>query len=233
MRNSAVAVVVAIIVVAAAGYAFYRAAFPHETIRYRLTLEADVDGKLVTGSAVIQVTQYDTTAVFRNIGGAGTEVTGEAVVLDLGNRGAVFALLRGPKSGLPSEGTPGALLFKAYADAFGAESAPLARMKILQRERPRRDIPLSLIPMLVRFRNLNDPKSVEQVDPANLAGAFGSGVSLRKVTIEITDDRATDGIETKLPWLSTINTQLDGNRLHTGKTLANDLNSTDLVRKGR
>ena len=44
-------------------YGAYLAAFPSATVRYRLTLEADVDGKVVTGSGVIEVTRQDTTII--------------------------------------------------------------------------------------------------------------------------------------------------------------------------
>ncbi len=33
----------------------YKAAFPSATVRYRLTLDADVDGKPASGSGVIEV----------------------------------------------------------------------------------------------------------------------------------------------------------------------------------
>jgi hypothetical protein len=65
--------------------------FPSATVRYRLTWEADVDGKTVTGSGVIQVMRQDTTAI-EALGGYGAVIKGEAVVLDLGSRGQLFAL---------------------------------------------------------------------------------------------------------------------------------------------
>ena len=194
-------------------------------------LDVDVDGTSVSGSGVIQVKQSDTRPLFKSMGGFGNEVVGEAVVIDLGSRGTFFALLRGPKIGLGSLGAPAWLLFHVFADLLNSEKDPLPKVRLLKELRPRRTLGVDEIPMLVRFRDLNDPQSVEQIDPTNLAASFGSGIALRDVVIEVTNDPITVGIETKLPWLKTIKTQLDGDRLHSGATLANELNAYDFDRR--
>ncbi|PPQ20858.1 hypothetical protein CV770_03650 [Bradyrhizobium sp. AC87j1] len=139
----------------------------------------DVDGKSVSRSGVIQVKQSDTRGLFGSMGGFGNEVSGEAVAIDLGSEGTFFALLRGPKIGLGSLGAPAWLLFHAFADLLKTETNPLPQVRLLKEQRPHRVLHRDEIPMLVRFRDLNDPKSVEQVDPANLAATFGSRVVLR------------------------------------------------------
>lgn len=66
------------------------------------------------------------------------------------------------------------------------------------------DISPNNLPMLVRFHDINDPKTVERVDPNNLAATFGEGVNLVSTTIEITDEPITTGIEKVLPsWKGT------------------------------
>src|SRR5437762_1764708 len=87
-----------------------------EAIRYRLTINVEVDGKLVSGSGVIQVKQSDTRGLFGSMGGFGSEVSGEAVVVDLGQHGVLFALLHGPKAGYGDLGGPAWMLFHAFAD---------------------------------------------------------------------------------------------------------------------
>ena len=57
--------------------------------------------------------------------------------------------------------------------------------------------------MLVRFRDINDPKTVERVDPWKLDASFGPGVSLKSATFQVTDDPVTKGIATLLPWSRT------------------------------
>ena len=56
-------------------------------------------------------------------------------------------------------------------------------------------------PMLVTFTDIDDPKSVQRVDPANLAASFGPGIRLKRITVEVTDDDVTTGIEKRLRWL--------------------------------
>ena len=202
-----------------------------ETVRYRLTINVDVDGRLVSGSGVIQVKQSDMRPIFGSMGGAGSEISGEAVMVDLGSHGTLFALLHGPKAGSGDLGGPAWMLFHVFADLLKGEIDPLPKVRLLRERRPRRVLLLDYIPMLVRFRELDDPKSVEQVDPRNLAAAFGSGVELRDAVIEVTADPVTVGVEAKLPWLKTMKTQIDGDRLYSGATLANELNAYDFHRR--
>ena len=56
-------------------------------------------------------------------------------------------------------------------------------------------------PYLVRFRDLADPKSVEEVKPGDLAASFGKGYALKGLTIQMTDAPVTVGIEKRLGWL--------------------------------
>lgn len=57
-------------------------------------------------------------------------------------------------------------------------------------------------PLLVTFTDITDPTTVNQVDPTNLAATFGPGVSLKRITLQITDEPVTEGkIESVLGWL--------------------------------
>ena len=58
--------------------------------------------------------------------------------------------------------------------------------------------------MLVTFGDLSDPTSVEEIDPDDLAATFGEGVRLRRMTVQMTDDPVTSGIEQRLGWLGNI-----------------------------
>ena len=48
--------------------------------------------------------------------------------------------------------------------------------------------------MMVRFRNINDPKSVERVKP--------EAIGVKRILLETTSDDVTTGIEKRLGWLS-------------------------------
>lgn len=125
------------------------------------------------------------------------------------------------------------MLFHVFADLLKGEIDPLPKVRLLRERRPHRVLQLDVIPMLVHFSDLNDPKSVVQVDPTDLGASFGTGVVLRDVIIEVTEEPITTGIVARLPWLKTIEGQLDGSRLHTGATFANELNKYDFYRGGK
>jgi hypothetical protein len=222
--------------IAVALYALYALAFPSATVRYRLTLEAQVDGKPVVGSGVIEVTREDTSAVFGAMGGVGAIITGEAVTLDLAPRGKLFALLRGHNPAVAEDQAfPAYAFLHAFGDQLDRKLSPIEQMRGLQKQGPKTELPSRLLPMLVRFRDINDPKTVEQVDPQNLAASFGPGVSLRRVTMEITDDSVTGGIEQELPWLADLLKRggaLDGTRFSDNNSLRSNLGALAFKRGG-
>jgi len=183
-------IVVTVAVMVGGGYLVYRTFWASESFRYRVTLEADVGGQRVTGSGVLAATVLAL---------GGTNVRGEAISLDLGRHGFVFAFFRPTVSF-----TEQRFLDDAPADAFPRSGRRAAWVRQLRRNRPRAELPSDKLPTLVRFREISEPTSVELVAPADLAATFGPGVTLRRVTVEITDEPVTRGIEAKLPWLANL-----------------------------
>lgn len=157
----------------------------------KLTLVIDTPQGEVSGSSVVEV------RVGFYEGGqfmSGTEVeydvTGEAVVVEVLPGRYLFALL----------GNSEELFFYAATDRFEG----LTRGEWL-RLIPDQTDPVTLtgdlIPMLVTFADIEDPKTVELVDPADLAASFGPGVVLKTVVLEVTDEPLTDGrVERLLGW---------------------------------
>jgi len=75
------------------------------------------------------------------------------------------------------------------------------RFAILSKARFTTDMRRSHYPLLVTFTAITDPKTVQQVDLDNLAGTFGPGVLMKRITLEITDEPVTKGkIERVLGW---------------------------------
>jgi hypothetical protein len=58
------------------------------------------------------------------------------------------------------------------------------------------DLPRADWPMILRFRDINDPKSVEQVDP--------EAIGVKRIMLETTGDEVTVGIEKRLGWLGAL-----------------------------
>ena len=91
---------------------------------------------------------------------------------------------------------------------------------------PRRSTPADL-PDLVTFADVNEPKSVIEVNPNDLRATLGQNVTWNEIALEMTDEPITTGLKAKLPWLSAYfekNLRLDGSAKH---ELANKLSSFD------
>jgi hypothetical protein len=217
----------------------YRVAFPSATIRYRLALEALVDGAPKTGSGVIEVT-YSKQSELAGQHELVVDFRGEAVMLDLGSRGTLFALLKGDTD---SRSGPEWIVLRAFNFPGGSLPRPVEEgVKQVQRLSGKRELPLTSLPLLVRFRDLNDPKSVERVDPLDFGKSFGAGARLVRATLEIvpagiwplnsfgiTGESITNGIAKKLSWLPQYyDIKFDGQRYETASSalrLANSLAS--------
>jgi hypothetical protein len=187
--------------------------------RYRLTVEVETPQGLKTGSSVIEVNTHYNGKGFPGpeAGGTAKSARGEAVAVDIAPGQTLFALLT---SGGGDNGWPFSVMRHMVApisfedSASVGHSAPkneamlLARIMALKGVNP---IPRTLkrpgdeivdnYPQLVHFRDVRDPKSVAAVDPAHLDAAFGPGVRLKRITVQVTGDPVTRGIEGRLGWL--------------------------------
>ncbi|MGO9135058.1 MAG: hypothetical protein ACLP8A_13580 [Methylovirgula sp.] len=178
------------------------------TLRYRLTLTVDNNGQLVNGSSVVETNWWGLAERFPDLvaltGGHRWTITtrGEAVAVDLGSRGVLFALLRGDEDRRASwlAGDPAGFVTRTTGAFTNAGVTRDSLERVIQ-EHVKADVPFEKLPLLVRFREINDPATVEEVEPDNLAASFGPGVRLVRATVEITDDPVTTGIEKWLVWL--------------------------------
>lgn len=213
--------------------------------RYRQTVTIETPEGLKTGSAVREINEYwapnddvlsanGATWVFArakaHLDKMEPALRGEAVVIDLGKRGVVFALLKGGKRGedyakrLPNE------IFPFSGPDYSPEG--IAYYSSLKNARAVLD-PTDY-PIMVTFRDMKDPKSIELVYqnmPVNVQNQshfdyavtdrfeelFGKGVKLKEITFEMTDDPVTLGIDKVLGWLA----GLEGGYLDGGFTSRN------------
>lgn len=179
--------------------------------RYRLTVEIEHRGKLYKNSGVIAVRRE------QGIGAIGAQVKGDAVPVDLGKAGIVFALMHGNKIG---EGWPDSVAHRAFASELGTVGMRNtdALDKLEELTGAQSVLAVEDYPMLVRFRDIKDPRSVELVTPEDISAGFGSGIKIRRITMRITDDPVTKGIESTLPWLNQIRGNLgQDNKRHPGQ----------------
>lgn len=174
--------------------------------RYRLTVEVETPEGPKTGSSVIEVQQ----TLVRAGGSPANQaverrVRGEAVAVDLPGGKTLFALLRSENNIDWASYVFVYLAPQKKGEHFADQMDDVLEVKGKQ-VLPRMWPPVAFLeersayPMLVTFGDLADPTSVALVDPDDLAATFGEGVRLKRITVQLTDDPVTTGIEQRLRW---------------------------------
>jgi hypothetical protein len=155
-----------------------------------MTVEVDTPAGLKAGSSVVEVTAAREMFRTSETGEGGGGIRGEAVVVDLPDS-PLFALLKlpdakGELSGYVTQALAGGDRFRDFNDYFAAVRKLGGWFHSAKAELPREDWP-----MMVRFRDISDAKSVERVDP-DTAG-------VKRILLETTKDELTAGIENRMP----------------------------------
>jgi hypothetical protein len=162
---------------------------PRRAFRLRMTVEVATPLGVKTGSSVIEMVAetrvpLGTNSMSRYSGGLSR---GEAAVVELSG-GPLFVLL---KDGDGSNNYSGQLWHALNGGADLDNDDVMAFVAKMGGGDYKAELPRAEWPMMVRFRDLNDPKSVERVDPA--------AAGVRRILLETTEDAVTVGIEKRLP----------------------------------
>lgn len=204
--------------------------------RYRITVDVETPEGIKTGSAVREIRVAKGLKLLPEMG-ASIDLTGEAVIVDLGKRGILFGLIDGYQATH--------LVF----DAFPFRDAPPLSAEGIRYYTALKNAKAVLepakYPTFVRFRSLEDPKTVEEVQSeiktelnpshdiphrvTSVEKTFGEGVTIKQVSIEITQELPKQMIVNFLPWLPEYyNKMFDGRRYNSidaENKLANRLSS--------
>ena len=208
------------------------------TYRFLLTVEVETPEGLRSGSSVIEVMTSDHGKGIPGpeAGGIRTQSRGEAVAVDLPGDQVLFLLFNADWAGevmpkvnpdiLYGDGT-----FEQKLNAIIVRREPITLPRHFSHRFPphsSEQASPSAYPRMVTFADLDDPTSVELVNPDNLAASFGEGVKLKRITVQITDAPVTEGIEKRLEWLPNYyDKMLDGKKLNVSKSLPNNLSERD------
>lgn len=172
--------------------------------RFRLTVEVETLEGIKAGSSVYKVRGFKTYEFITGGTSSDAMLEGEAVAVDLPDGKTLFALLkRAP--GESSNDSIAIISMRAMDPRFANNKADSAeRIASGDSIISPAQIEPNDIPILVTFRDIGDPASVELVDPANLSAVFGFGIRLSRLVVEVTDRPVTKGIEARLGWLRQI-----------------------------
>ena len=184
--------------------------------KYRLTIEVRTPGGVRSASGVMAVHMGKDGGILPEAGGS-IGMKGDALFVDLGNgRHLVAALAHGKNA----EGFDG--MSRLAMIAFAAAGQKV-RFKDVNQLSGKVQVYGDLIPTLVTFTNLADPKTAQVLDPGDIEATFGKGFRLIGVTLEILPvglwpldfggplgEPVTREIEERLPWVATVKGLLSG-----------------------
>jgi hypothetical protein len=165
--------------------------------RFKLSVEIETPAGLRRGSSVHEVWANT------NFPGSGRQYwgeKGEAVVVDLPNGQALFALMKTGAIHGDMASLSMATLDPEFKNAMVESGKKLSKQETSESVLVER----KNYPMLVTFKDIKAPTSVELVDPEDLGSSFGSGYRLKAVTVKLTDEPVTGGITKKLKWLEAV-----------------------------
>lgn len=171
--------------------------FPYR-YRARVSVEVNTPQGVRRGSSVYEETTHKSPALLPDEHVRALQIKGEAVAVDLPGGQVLFMLV------------PDASWLQAALDPGWNNDWVESGARIAGGRTPRGVIDVSLSPakvtgapppLLVRFGDIHDPRTVEAVAPGDLAASFGPGVTLQRITVTVTDDAVTSGIEKRLGWL--------------------------------
>ena len=191
-----IVIIVLAIVVAGVAYLF---SFPGYSWHQKMTVTVSTPEGERTGSSVISASvSYGPTFGLPEAAGGNEGWHGEGVVVELPAGRYLFVLI----------GDPLAMAQDSFKAAIlGDENARIKNVSeyysILQTMRLSAPVARKRYPMMVTFRNLEDPASVTKVDPHNLSATFGKSYSLASMELEITDEQVTWGrVDAVLGWIN-------------------------------
>jgi hypothetical protein len=192
MKPLAIALAVIVAVVG-----LYKISYPTYTYRYRMTVKVEVDGQVRSGSSVIEVRVSKQPVFLPGVNPVAASIRGEAAFVDLGAGRNIVALLA---SGTYAEGHGAPLnLIPSHFKLNLSHDRQLASLPAL---RGSWELTGKDIPTLVTFFNPGDPGTVRLIRTDQLEQTFGPGVHWRGISVEMTTDAITHGIESKFPWVA-------------------------------
>lgn len=193
--------------------------WPHYSWHQKMTIEVEKDGQVYTGSSVSSV--FWNRNIISVVLGQGAawlpEIKGEAVVVELPENKYLFALLNYSGNTEFTANLATRILFSSKQRVWGNDKFQAV---LVAKTGAPLTVPLDNYPLLVTFTDIDDPASVEKVNPSNLEATFGPGVELKSLTLEITDEPVTRGrVEKVLGWIQQYyNIMFDGSRYESIKS---------------
>ncbi|HNP84197.1 MAG TPA: hypothetical protein PKN47_22250 [Nitrospira sp.] len=190
MKSKTWAKILGVTAVLIAGVAFATSDYVDSSEwNYRITVEIETPEGIKTGSAVRKVVARRQPQLPNpDMNPIVYEVYGEAVAINLNDKGTLFSLINWDS-------------YKDVLNALPFHTNDLSeRLKYYRNVKPGTKANLEKdIPGFAFFKNIDDPKTFTPVRSDEWERILGAGIHLRKIEIEITDQPVTWTIENTLP----------------------------------
>jgi hypothetical protein len=179
---------------------------PSGSWRYKVTVVVETPEGIKTGSAVRQGYSGVGIPALGVIGGGGYSgmSKGEAVAVDLGKRGVLFAVTQGLDDYR--------IVYEAFP--FHEPVSPEGVRYYRSLKNVKAVLTPKQYPQFVHFKDITDPKTVEQWCEAETCASYEKifvgrktidfkniGLKIKEVAIEMTEEPVTRAVDKLLPWL--------------------------------
>jgi hypothetical protein len=205
MKRGSSMALISIAVSAAALVGWYVYAFPNYSYRYRLTVNIEIDGKVHSGSSVIDITWHHGVKI-----GDGSEfgplLRGQAPIVDLDQHGIVVASLIANDNS--NDGWSALWLVpRAFGDEHGVN------LEMLPSLRGKRELAPNNLPRFLWFANPQVPTTGRKISVADIPSVVSPSARFMNASVEITDDPVVITIRDKLPWIKKIEDRPRGDQV--------------------
>jgi hypothetical protein len=181
-------------------------------VRYRMQVEVETPEGVKSGSSVWS------RSISKTIGPVSpynASFKAEAVAVDLPGGRTLFMLVKGQEGMVdayfpeyevlvPGEGNDRVAHLSAISSSGASKVLPCTAEAYKSWPHKSHHGPLKAddyCPMLVTFKDIKDPTSVALVNRDDLSASFGAGYRLKAITVQVTEEAVTTGIQKRLGWL--------------------------------
>jgi|GEM_PF-5665954 len=181
--------------------------YPSEPLRYRMTVTVDTPDGTRSGSSVLESTITAGTR-FGDASGIRYRMEGEAVTVPLPNGKVLFVLLRSQDIGDPASYHANLMQVAACRNGHPSETPPPSICEggnwqefrnWARNEQLSVELDHSIYPMVVTFGDIENPSTVESVNPNNLEAEMGYDYRIKIIDLQITKNPLQHSINRLFP----------------------------------
>jgi hypothetical protein len=172
---------------------------PTEVLTYRIAVDLKIGGEQHLNASAVQELGFKEGPKGPWIS-MSTGVRGDALVIDLGTRGALLLPLTKGGAEIPYE----AMIFWACGPMDLEETAAQYSQRVRHLLEQGCDVPLRALPMFIWMPSLDSSDGFKRVRPEHFTDVLRTPSELISVRLEATNDSPSSGIESTMVWMKDV-----------------------------